>query len=109
MGWLSNLWEGIKSTASNIWSGIKSGAGAVYDVVRSPVDLISKGLDYASKVPGLGALLAPVKGVVDTVRGGLDQAKSVGDVVKAVGLREGGMIKKDQRYYQAPIRDQVAQ
>lgn len=108
MGWLSNLWEGIKSTASNVWSGIKSGAGAVYDVVRSPVDLISKGLDYASKIPGLGALLSPVKGIVDTVRGGLDQAKSVGDVVKAVGLKMGGVVK-DQRYYQAPIRDQVAQ
>ena len=66
MGWFGDLWEGIKSTASNVWSGIKSGASAVYDVVRKPVDWVSKGLDYASKIPGLGAILSPVKGLVDT-------------------------------------------
>jgi hypothetical protein len=102
MGWFGDLWNNIKSTASNVWSGIKSGVGAVYDVVRKPVDWVSKGLDYASKIPGLGAVLSPVKGIVDTVRGGLDQAKSVGDVVKAVGLKMGGVVK-DQKYYQ--VRD----
>jgi hypothetical protein len=100
MGWFGDLWEGIKSTASNVWSGIKSGAGAVYDVVRKPVDWVSKGLEYASKIPGIGGLLSPVKSIVDTVRGGLDQAKSVGDVVKAVGLKMGGVVR-DQKYYQA--------
>lgn len=105
MGFFSDLWEGIKSTASNVWSGIKSGASAIYDVVRKPVDWVAKGLEYASKIPGLGAILSPVTGVVNTVRSGLDQAKSVGDVVKAVGLREGGMVQptrpEARKYYQA--------
>ena len=96
MGFFSDLWEGIKSTASNVWSGIKSGASAIYDVVRKPVDWVAKGLEYASKIPGLGTILAPVTGIVNTVKSGLDQAKSVGDIVKAVGLRNGGVVK-DQR------------
>lgn len=101
MGWLSDLWEGVKSTASNIWSGVKNVAGTVYDTVRKPVDFISKGLEYASKIPVIGTALAPVRGVVDTVRSGLDQAKSVGDVVKAVGLKEGGMVQKaPAKFYQ---------
>lgn len=105
MGWLSDLWEGIKSTASNVWGGIKSVAGKVYDVVQKPVEWVSKGLEYASKIPGLGTILAPVAGVVNTVKSGLDQAKSVGDIVKAVGLREGGMMQptrpEARKYYQA--------
>ena len=105
MGWFGDLWDNIKSTASNVWSGIKSGVGAVYDVVKKPVEWVSKGLDYASKIPGLGAVLSPVRGVVDTAKSILEQGKTVGDVVKAVGLQDGGMVK---RYYQAPIRDQVA-
>jgi phage-related protein len=101
MGWFSDLWSGIKNTASNIWSGVKNVAGTVYDTVRKPVDWISKGLEYASKIPGLGTIIAPVRGVVDTVKSGLDQAKSVGDVVKAVGLKEGGMVQKiPAKYYQ---------
>jgi hypothetical protein len=105
MGFFSDLWEGIKSTASNVWSGIKSGANAIYDVVRKPVDWVSRGLEYASKIPGIGAFVAPVAGVVNTVKSGLDQAKSIGDAAKAIGLREGGMIQPTRsevrKYYQA--------
>jgi len=86
----------------DLWNGIKSGLGAVYDVVRKPVDWISKGLEYAGKIPVLGNLLAPVRSVVDTVRGGLDTAKSVGDVAKQIGLKEGGMVEgKPKKMYQA--------
>lgn len=87
---------------SDLWSGIKSGLSSVYNVIRKPVDWISSGLNYASKIPVLGSLLAPVKGVVDTVRGGLDQAKTVGNVVEQIGLREGGMVEgKPRKMYQA--------
>ena len=105
MGFFSDLWEGIKSTASNVYSGIKSGIGAVYDVVRKPVDLISKGLEYVSKIPGLGTILSPVKGVVDTARGVLDQGKTLGDVAKSIGLKNGGMVQAEKKYYQAPVRE----
>jgi hypothetical protein len=101
MGFFGDLWNGIKNTASNIWSGVKNVAGTVYDVVRKPVDYVSKGLEWASKIPGLGTFVAPVRGVVDTVRSGLDQAKTVGDAVKAIGLKEGGMVKAPKKYYQA--------
>ena len=108
MGWFGDIWDSWKNTASNVWSGIKQGAGAIYDVVKKPVEWVSKGLEYASKIPGIGTLLSPVRGIVDTAKSVLDQGKTIGDVVKAVGLRDGGMVKKDPRYYQAPIRDQVA-
>ena len=83
MGWFSDLWEGIKSTASN-----------VYDFVKKPVEYLGKGLEYASKIPVLGTFLAPVKAAVGGAQSLLDQGKAVGDVVKAIGLKSGGVVSK---------------
>lgn len=99
MGWFSDLWEGIKSTASNVWSGVKNVAGKVYDVVRKPIDVIAGAGKFISKIPVVGTVLSPLTAAASTAQGLLDQAKSVGDVAKSIGLKEGGIVKR--KYYQA--------
>jgi phage-related protein len=99
MGFFSDLWEGIKSTASNVWSGAKNVAGKVYDVVRKPIDLIAGAGDFVSKIPVLGTLAQPIIAGARGAKSLLDQAKMVGDVARSVGLENGGMVKK--KYYQA--------
>jgi phage-related protein len=99
MGWFSDLWEGIKSTASNVWSGAKNVAGKVYDVVRKPVDIIAGAGDFVSKIPVLGSLAQPIIAGAKGVQSLLDQAKTVGDIAKSVGLQDGGVVKR--KYYQA--------
>jgi phage-related protein len=99
MGFFSDLWEGLKSTASNIYSGAKNIAGKVYDVVRKPVDIIAGAGDFVSKIPVLGSLAQPIIAGAKGVQSLLDQAKSIGDVAKSVGLQDGGMVRR--KYYQA--------
>jgi len=99
MGWFSDLWEGVKNTASNVWSGAKNIAGKVYDVVRKPIDIIAGAGDFVSKIPVLGSLAQPFIAGAKGAQSLLDQAKSVGDVVKAVGLQDGGMVRR--KYYQS--------
>jgi hypothetical protein len=99
MGFFSDLWEGIKSTASNVYSGAKNIAGKVYDVVRKPIDLIAGAGDFVSKIPVLGTLAQPIIAGARGAKSLLDQAKMVGDVARSVGLENGGMVKK--KYYQA--------
>lgn len=99
MSWFSDLWEGIKSTASNVWSGAKNVAGKVYDVVRKPVDIIAGAGDFVSKIPVLGSLAQPIIAGAKGVQSLLDQAKTVGDIAKSVGLQDGGVVKR--KYYQA--------
>lgn len=111
MGFFSDLWEGIKSTASNVWSGAKNIAGKVYDVVRKPVDIIAGAGDFLSKIPVLGTLAQPIVAGAKGAQSLLDQAKTVGDIVKATGLQEGGkvlsmthpqgMVQRSKKYYQA--------
>lgn len=98
MGFFSDLWEGIKSTAGNVWSGVKKAAGTVYDVVRKPVDIVAGLAKAGSKIPVIGGLLAPVSAAAGTAQGLLDQAKTVGDVAKSIGLQDGGMVRR--KYYQ---------
>ena len=98
MGWFSDLWDSVKSTASNVWGGIKKAAGTVYDIVRKPVDVIASAGKLISKVPVLGTIASPLTAAASTAQGILDQAKTVGDVAKSIRLKEGGMVKK---YYQA--------
>lgn len=100
MGWFSDLWEGIKSTASNVWSGVKNVAGKVYDVVRKPIDVIAGAGKFISKIPVLGTIASPLTAAASTAQGILDQAKTVGDVAKSIGLKEGGMVGH-RKYYQA--------
>jgi phage-related protein len=99
MGFFSDLWEGLKSTASNIYSGAKNIAGKVYDVMRKPVDIIAGAGDFVSKIPVLGSLAQPIIAGAKGVQSLLDQAKSIGDVAKSVGLQDGGMVRR--KYYQA--------
>ena len=99
MGFFSDLWEGLKSTASNIYSGAKNIAGKMYDVVRQPVDIIAGAGDFVSKIPVLGSLAQPIIAGAKGVQSLLDQAKSIGDVAKSVGLQDGGMVRR--KYYQA--------
>lgn len=99
MGWFSDLWEGIKSTASNVYGGIKKGLGAVYDVVRKPVDIIAGAGDFVSKIPVLGSLAQPIIAGAKGAQSLLDQAKTVGDIAKSVGLQDGGVVRR--KYYQA--------
>ena len=99
MGFFSDLWEGLKSTASNIYSGAKNIAGKVYDVVRKPVDIIAGAGDFVSKIPVLGSLAQPIVAGAKGVQSLLDQAKSIGDIAKSVGLQDGGMVRR--KYYQA--------
>lgn len=98
MGWFSDLWDSVKSTASNVWSGVKSAAGKVYDVVRKPVDFIAGAGDVVSKIPVIGSLAQPLIGAAKGAQSVLDQAKSVGDVVRSIGLQKGGVVPK--KYYQ---------
>jgi phage-related protein len=100
MGWFSDLWEGIKSTASNVWSGAKDVAGKVYDVVRKPIDFIASAGDIVSKIPVIGTVASPLIGAAKGAQSLLDQAKTVGDVVRATGLQDGGMVQR-KKYYQA--------
>lgn len=87
MGWLTDLWEGVKSVASN-----------VYNVVRKPVDWIAGAGDVIRKIPVIGSTLAgiasPVTSLAKTVQGGLDTAKQVADVAKTIGLKSGGVVKE---------------
>lgn len=99
MGWFSDLWEGIKSTASNVYGGIKKGLGAVYDVVRKPVDIIAGAGDVVSKIPVIGSLAQPIIAGAKGAQSLLDQAKTVGDIAKSVGLQDGGVVRR--KYYQA--------
>lgn len=99
MGWFSDLWEGIKSTASNVYGGIKKGLSTVYDVVRKPVDIIAGASDIVSKIPVLGTVAQPIIGLAKGAKSILDQGKAVADVAKSVGLQDGGVVKK--KYYQA--------
>jgi hypothetical protein len=92
MGFFSDLWEGIKSTASNVYQGAKNIAGKVYDVVRKPVDIIAGAGDFVSKIPVLGSLAQPIIAGAKAVQSGLDQAKSISDVAKQIGLKSGGMV-----------------
>jgi len=98
MGFFDDLWSGIKNTASSIYSGVKNVAGKVYDTVSRPISWVSKGLDYASKIPILGTLLAPAITAGKTIVGGaesvLNTGKQIGDVVKAIGLKMGGVVNK---------------
>jgi phage-related protein len=100
MGWFSDLWEGVKSGVSNVWSGAKNIAGKVYDVVRKPIDIIAGAGDFVSKIPVLGSLAQPFIAGAKGAQSLLDQAKTVGDVVRATGLQDGGMVKR-KNYYQA--------
>ena len=99
MGWLSDLWEGVKSTAGNVWSGVKKAASTVYDVVRKPIDIVAGAGKVVSKIPILGTVLSPLTAAASTAQGLLDQAKTVGDVAKSIGLQKGGVVPK--KYYQA--------
>lgn len=99
MGWFSDLWEGIKSTASNVWSGAKNIAGKVYDVLRKPIDVVAGAGDFVSKIPVLGSLAQPIIAGAKGAQSLLDQAKTVGDIAKSVGLQDGGVVRR--KYYQA--------
>ena len=93
MGWLSDLWSGIKSVA-----------GKVYDVVRKPVDWVAGAGDFLRKIPVVGNALAtfisPVTGLAKTVQGGLNTVRDVANVGKTIGLQNGGMVPR-QKLYQA--------
>lgn len=102
MGFFSDLWEGIKSTAGNVWSGAKNIAGKVYDVVRKPIDAVVSAGNLISKIPVIGTLAQPLIAGAKGAQSLLDQGKAIGDVVKAAGLREGGMVQRPQKkFYQA--------
>ena len=100
MGWFSDLWDGIKSTASNVWSGVKNVASKVYDTVRKPIDFIAGAGNLVSKIPVLGTLAQPIIGAARGAQSLLDQGKSVADIAKSVGLQDGGMVRS-KKYYQA--------
>lgn len=99
MGFFSDLWEGIKTTASNVYGGVKKGLGAVYDVVRKPIDIIAGAGDFVSKIPVLGSLAQPFIAGAKGAQSLLDQGKAVADIAKSVGLQDGGVVKR--KYYQA--------
>ncbi len=102
MGFWDSLWNSVRSVGSNIWSGIKGVGQGIYNVVKKPIEVISTVLDYAKKVPGLGTLLAPVSGIVEGAKSALGTAETVADVVKKIGLKEGGLVEaKYKKMYQA--------
>ena len=94
MGWLSDLWSGIKSVASN-----------VYNVVRKPVDWIAGAGDFLRKIPVVGNALAtfvsPITGLAKTVQGGLNTARDVASVASQVGLKSGGVVPPDRKFQKA--------
>lgn len=92
MGWLSDLWEGVKSTASDIWSGAKNVAGKVYDVVRKPIDIVAGAGDFVSKIPVIGTVAQPFVAGAKAAQSVLDQAKSAADIAKTIGLKSGGVV-----------------
>lgn len=101
MGFFSDLWEGIKSTASNIYGGVKKGLGAVYDVVRKPVDIIASAGNLVSKIPVLGTLAQPVIAAARGAQSVLDQGKAVADVAKQIGLKSGGVVPPQRMFQKA--------
>lgn len=101
MGFFSDLWEGIKSTASNVYNAAKSVAGKVYDVVRKPVDIISGAGDIISKIPVIGSLAQPVIAGVKGVQSLLNQGKQIADVAKQIGLRTGGIVQPSRMFQKA--------
>lgn len=101
MGFFSDLWEGIKNTASNIYGGVKKGLGAVYDVVRKPVDIIAGAGDFISKIPVLGSLAQPIIAGAKGAQSLLDQGKAVADVAKQIGLKSGGVVPPPRMFQKA--------
>lgn len=101
MGWLSDLWEGVKNTASNVWSGVKSVAGKVYDVVRKPVDWVAGAGDVISKIPVIGTLAQPVIAAAKGAKSVLDQGKAIADVAKQIGLKSGGVVPPTRMFQKA--------
>jgi len=102
MGFWDSLWSGLKSVGSNIWSGIKGVGSGIYNVVKKPIEWASTALDYAKKIPALGTLLAPVSGIIEGAKSALGTAETIGDVVKKIGLKEGGLVEaKYKKMYQA--------
>jgi len=101
MGFFSDLWEGIKSTAGNIYSGVKKGLGAVYDVVRKPVDIIAGAGDFVSKIPVLGTFAQPVIAAARGAQSLLDQGKQVADVARQIGLKSGGVVPPERMFQKA--------
>jgi phage-related protein len=101
MGFFSDLWEGIKSTAGSVYSGVKKGLGAVYDVVRKPVDIIAGAGNLISKIPILGSLAQPIIGAARGAQSVLDQGKAVADVAKQIGLKSGGVVPPSRMFQKA--------
>lgn len=96
MGWLSDLWSGIKNTASNIWSGVKQGVNWAADKVSPIVSAVQK---YAGYVPIIGAPIAAAAGTVGNL---INTAKSGVDLATKAGFKNGGMIMKvPDKIYQA--------
>ena len=99
MGWLSNLWDGIKSTASNVWGGVKDLTSNVYSGVKSVGDWVGNNIqpivktigEYASYIPGIGSAIS---GVANTVDRGISSARSVIDNVGKYGREIGGVIDR---------------
>jgi hypothetical protein len=94
MGFFSDIFEGIKNTASNIWSGAKNVAGTLYGLAKKPIDFLSGAADVVSKIPVLGTALSPGIAAVKGVKSVLDQGQTIADVAKQIGLKSGGMVSK---------------
>lgn len=92
MGWWSDLWNNVKSTASNIWSGVKSGVNWIADKVKPVTDAVAK---YAGYVPVIGAPLASVASTVGNV---IDYAKKGVDAATAAGYRRGGVVQMTKKF-----------
>ncbi len=99
MGFFSDLWEGIKSTASNVWSGIKSVASNIYGGVKSAADWIGDRIQplvrgigqFASNIPIIGA---PVAAVANTIDQGITNGRRIVDNVGRWGSAIGGVIDR---------------
>lgn len=108
MGWFSDLWDTVKTTAGNIWSGVKNVASTVYDTVRKPIDWVASAANSVKDIPILGTFAQPIANLAGTAQGYMNQARSIGDAVKAVGLKDGGVVLKEKmeaskpkKFYQA--------